>query len=269
MYGFFTFRCRPMSKRLYFGAKRAVVFPAMKGRTRHRRRESKPMHEQLRVLILEDDPLDAELAGCELVKSGRTLEVETVADRKGFVQRWNRAFEAIAGKPGKEIVGRPCCGVLEVGHHAREDCVFHRMLKSGHRESLEFEMRDRWCRETVDPVFDRESEMISAVYVVSDITERRRIEQELAGERNLLKTLVDALPDTVYVKDLQSRFVAVNTAEARLVGAERTADLVGKTDFDYYPREYADQYYHDEQIILKTGNPLINKEEITGIVGIA
>lgn len=90
---------------------------------------------------------------------------------------------------------------------------------------------------------------------------RKEAEAALAEERNLLRTLIDTLPDAIYVKDAQSRFLVGNTGVARLMGAPRTESLVGRTDFDFYPRALAERYYADERLILESGRPLINREE--------
>ncbi len=96
---------------------------------------------------------------------------------------------------------------------------------------------------------------------VEDITEHKRAEEALAEERNLLRTLIDNLPDLVYAKDTESRFLIGNTAIMRLMGATTPDELLGKTDFDFYPQELAAQYYADEQEIIRSGQPLVNREE--------
>jgi PAS domain-containing protein len=63
----------------------------------------------------------------------------------------------------------------------------------------------------------------------------RQTEAALAQERNMLRTLIDNLPDYIYVKDTESRFITGNVAVARVMGAASPEELVGKTDFDYYP----------------------------------
>ncbi len=90
---------------------------------------------------------------------------------------------------------------------------------------------------------------------------RKEAEEELAEERNLLRTLIDTLPDAIYVKDTRSRFVLGNTGVARLMGATCVESLVGKRDCDFYPPELAGQYYADEQAVIESGAPLINREE--------
>ncbi|MHC4075545.1 MAG: PAS domain S-box protein, partial [Planctomycetota bacterium] len=94
-----------------------------------------------------------------------------------------------------------------------------------------------------------------------DITDRKRAENDLEKERNLLRTLIDNIPDHVFVKDTQGRFVSVNTAIAHVMGAKDEHELIGKTDFEYYPQEAAAEYYSDEQRIIESGRPIINKDE--------
>ena len=100
-----------------------------------------------------------------------------------------------------------------------------------------------------------------AVVIHIDITARRLAEEMLLQEHNLLRTLIDNLPDYIYFKDIKSRFIVANRALAQIMGAESPDDMVGKTDFDYYPDEIATEYYSDEQTIFIDGQPLVGKEE--------
>lgn len=84
---------------------------------------------------------------------------------------------------------------------------------------------------------------------------------ELENERNMLRTLIDNIPDFMYVKDLESRFVVANSHLARIVGVGTPEALLGKTDFDFFPRELANAFYADEQEIIRSGQPLYNREE--------
>jgi PAS domain S-box-containing protein len=78
---------------------------------------------------------------------------------------------------------------------------------------------------------------------------------------HLLRTLLNTLPDFIYVKDTESRFLFANESVTRVMGAKAPDELIGKTDFDFYPPELAQQYYADEQALLASGQPLINREE--------
>ena len=98
--------------------------------------------------------------------------------------------------------------------------------------------------------------------ILRDISDRKRAEATLKEERQVLRTLIDNLPDNVYIKDAESRFIAGNKTVALQMGAESPEELIGKTDFDFYDKEYADDYFADEQNIIRTGVPIINKEEL-------
>lgn len=95
---------------------------------------------------------------------------------------------------------------------------------------------------------------------IIDITERKRDEEALRHERNLLRTLIDNLPDYIYVKDLERRFVVANLAVARLMGAESPNALLGKRDEDYYPETASKEFCNDELGVFQA-KPLINKSE--------
>lgn len=81
-------------------------------------------------------------------------------------------------------------------------------------------------------------------------------------DRNLLRTLIDALPDTVYAKDRQSKFLLNNTAHAQYFNAPSPEEMLGKCDHDFYPKEIADLCLADEQELMASGKPLLNHEEI-------
>ena len=82
-----------------------------------------------------------------------------------------------------------------------------------------------------------------------------------ANEEAVLRTLVDNLPDLIYVKDLNGRFLLANNAVARIMGATKPSDLLGKNDFDFHPKELATRYHDDEQALIRSGEPLSAREE--------
>lgn len=84
---------------------------------------------------------------------------------------------------------------------------------------------------------------------------------QLARERDLLRALIDSLPDRVYAKDRTGRFVFNNPAHARIVGAPSPEAMQGKSDFDYFPKEQAEQFVADERQIIETGRPVINQQQ--------
>lgn len=100
--------------------------------------------------------------------------------------------------------------------------------------------------------------MVSTVW---DITARKRAEEALKDGHRLLRAVIDNLPDRIYAKDRSGRFILKNMADARQMGARHPDETIGKTDFDYYPPELAAQYHADDQAVIESGQPLVNREE--------
>jgi PAS domain S-box-containing protein len=99
--------------------------------------------------------------------------------------------------------------------------------------------------------------------VTKDISERRRIQESLAREQFLVSAIMDNVSDHIYFKDMDSRFIRVNKAQARRFGLNDPTEIIGKTDFDYFSIEHAQQAFNDEQEIIRTGNPLNIEEKET------
>lgn len=93
------------------------------------------------------------------------------------------------------------------------------------------------------------------------INEREQVEHTLQEERTILRTLIDNLPDYIFVKDAESRFVLNNAAHLQGLGVSTQEEVLGKTDLEIFPEEFAAQYYADEQQIIQLGEPLLDREE--------
>ena len=81
-------------------------------------------------------------------------------------------------------------------------------------------------------------------------------------ERNVLRTLGDNTPDLIYAKDRQGRFTFGNMAFLRMAGAASLDDILGKNDFDLNPPDLAQGYADDDQAVMRSGEPLVDREEI-------
>jgi PAS domain S-box-containing protein len=88
----------------------------------------------------------------------------------------------------------------------------------------------------------------------------RKANQTILDERDQLKTLINNVPDIIFIKDNQSRFIVLNNLAIEFIGEKHKNDFLLKTDFDFYPKEKAEIFYEQEQKILATGIPLTNDE---------
>ena len=104
--------------------------------------------------------------------------------------------------------------------------------------------------------------------MLEDVTEQKRAEaarkqarEDLQRERNLLRILIDNLPDQIYFKDAKGQYLLDNKAHMKSLGAQDQDDVLGRTAFDFHLPELAKQYREDEMNIFSTGMALIDKEE--------
>jgi PAS domain S-box-containing protein len=121
--------------------------------------------------------------------------------------------------------------------------------------------RVTWALTTKMPWRDRQGTIIGTFGVSKDVTELKRTEEALAQASSLLQTLLDHVPDRIYFKDLQSRFIRCSKAVVEPLGMKNADEAIGKSDFDFFQEEHARPAFEDEQRIIRTGEPVIAKEE--------
>jgi len=119
-------------------------------------------------------------------------------------------------------------------------------------------------RERVSDVVEaRTDELLNAYRKLENKNEERnQAEAALDEERNLLKTLMDILPSRIFVKDIESRFVLANRAQAEIFGLKDPEDVYGKTTFDFKPNEGSERRLADDREVMESGKSFINREEM-------
>ncbi len=139
-------------------------------------------------------------------------------------------------------------------------------------QRLELEARHKdggtvWVEVVVRPLFDGEGAFTGVLGVGRDITERRRIEEDLRRSREFLRMVLETIPDPVFVKDSQHRFVEVNSALCAMLGQPATA-IIGKADKDFVPAEEAEVFIARDRLVLETGKDDIYEERLTDNLGV-
>jgi PAS domain S-box-containing protein len=137
-----------------------------------------------------------------------------------------------------------------------------------HREkfSMEYRLRQydgkyRWILNDGCPRYDSKGEFIGYIGHCLDISDRKLSEEALLEEKHLLNSLIETTPDSIYFKDTKSHFIRINSTMTKMFGLSNSLEAVSKTDFDFFDEEHAHQALEDEQRIIATGEPLIDKEE--------
>jgi PAS domain S-box-containing protein len=119
-----------------------------------------------------------------------------------------------------------------------------------------------WALTSKLPLKNRQGKVIGNFGISRDISEIKRIEEQLETERNLLRSLIDNLPDYIYVKDTEGCYLLDNIAHRRWLGADTEGEVIGKRVSDFFPPEAVGQFSGDDAQVIQSGHPLLNREEL-------
>jgi PAS domain S-box-containing protein len=117
-----------------------------------------------------------------------------------------------------------------------------------------------WLLTSKLPICDQNGKIIGLVGIGRDITAGKLAEEALAQERSLLRTLIDNIPDCIYAKDTAGRKLLVNPADLKNLHYKTEAEVINKTDFDFFPKDMAEKFWADDQKVIQ-GEPVIDREE--------
>jgi two-component system sensor histidine kinase/response regulator len=180
----------------------------------------------------------------------------------GMIVSWNKSAESLYGYGADEVIGKPV-SILAPTDRAAELSQMLERVKAGETTS-NFETsrlrKDGTAVEvsvTVSPIRNAAGEITGAASIAHDITDRKWNERELAYERRLFQALMDNIPDTIYFQDTECRFIRINKAQARMLGISDPNEAIGRTDFDFFPPDFAQGCYDAEQKLLKSGQPIL------------
>lgn len=120
--------------------------------------------------------------------------------------------------------------------------------------------RPTWLSITARPLYDSDGSVSGAVAVVRDISAGKEAEKRLRDSEALYHSLVDNLPLYVLRKDLRGRFTFVNNLMCQLLNRPPD-EIVGKNDFDFYPRRLAEKYRRDDSRVVEEAHLLQEVEE--------
>ncbi len=199
----------------------------------------------------------------ENVYDGINIFEENYEPGKRRLIECNERYAVMAGRSREEL--------LKIGN-IEEAGLTHNLTENNNKyinQGVVFTGSFRWDRpdkkENIIEYTAVPIKMNGKTYTIGidrDVTEQRHIQQTLQKERILLQTLIDNLPDLIYFKDDKARYLLNNQAHLNSLGVNKQEDVIGKTTFDFNPRELAEQYYSDELKIIQSGKSVINKEEL-------
>lgn len=187
----------------------------------------------------------------------------TVADEKEHIISWNNYTEKLLGMNKEDLYLKPVESLYPAEEWVRIRCQDVRQKGMQHH----FETRMfRKNNELIDVdislsvLKDRLGKITGSICVIKDISDRKMAERALEYEHSRLQALIDNIPDSIYFKDENNKFVLVNKAKAANSNVT-PGEMMGKTDYNFLPSAEAEKAFTDEKLIIETGQSVVNKIE--------
>jgi two-component system, sensor histidine kinase and response regulator len=235
---------------------------------------------RLRLLLMEADRVKCETRTPEAEEEGfaeeRTL-LRTLIDNlpdyiyaKDLDGRFLVGNAAVARQVGlqgtDQLVGKSDSDLLppEVAKrsHEEEQTLIRTGTGFSVHEGLTIDGgEERWVVTNRSLLRDAKGRIIGVVGIGRDNTAQKRVEEALQQERILLRTVIDNLPDAIYAKDRNCRKTLANSADLHNMGLHLESEVLGKDDFELFPKEVAEEFIADDRTVIQLGQPVINREE--------
>ncbi|HSI96483.1 MAG: PAS domain-containing protein [Methylophilaceae bacterium] len=188
-------------------------------------------------------------------------------DPNGVYLAANAALARVFGACVDDIIGR-----TDFDFVSSDLAGFFRRMDKEVMSSGETRTNEEWVPEqdgrkrlweTVKtPLYDVTSSVVGVLGISRDITEHRRLQDDLRAKKQYQRALLDNFPFMVWLKDTESRFLAVNQRFADAAGYETSESFYGKTDLDFWPEDLAVRYRADDGEVLRTGEKKHVEEHI-------
>lgn len=213
----------------------------------------------LKILIVEDRAEDAELEIDALREAGFVPDWHRVETEADYLAHLDSSLDVILADYSLPYFDG--LSALKIAQVRQPDVPF--ILISGTIgeeravESLKLGATDFVLKQRLERLAPA---VLRALREAEERHKRQQAERTLAEERNLLRAVIDLVPDQIYVKNAQSQFLLMNAATMRRNNITEADGFIGKTDFDILPWELAEGFYAEEQTLMRSGVPILNQE---------
>ena len=190
-------------------------------------------------------------------------------DREGRVQYWNRTCEKWYGVPHERALGEPVSELFNLlpGDRNALDGQILTMLSTGEALVQNTGRRPKGAEEpllvysSMFPI--REDGEVREIFCIDiDVTELRKTSEQLRQSRQFLHDILNTIADPIFVKDEDHKWILLNDAMCDFMSGRRS-DLIGKSDYDFFPHEEAKVFWEKDSLVFQTGEPNVNEENFT------
>ncbi|HSK99873.1 MAG TPA: PAS domain-containing protein [Rubrobacteraceae bacterium] len=215
----------------------------------------------LRILNLEDEPLDTEILRAELAGGGLSCEISRVQKREDFLSALRSGdfdlvladhslptFDGLAAMEATRKISPETPFIFVSGTIGEEAAI-----ESIKRGATDYVLKHRLDR--LVPAVRR------AVREARERAERARAEEELRDSHALLRSIVEGTADPIFAKDVEGRYLLVNSACAGAIGRP-VGEILGKHDSELYPPEVAERLREVDRRVMSAGEPVTLEEEV-------
>jgi PAS domain S-box-containing protein len=190
----------------------------------------------------------------------------------------NEAFEQMTGYSAAEALGRNCRFLQ--GNEPNQPALetIRTAIQTGNSGTVVLRNFRKdgtafWNQLTISPIYNQSNQLTHFLGIQQDVTVQKQSEQGLlqyAAELELrnaqLGTLLKSIPDAVWLKDPEGRYLKANAKFESFFG-NKEGDLLGKTDYDFYPTDIAESFRENDQMAIREGKSRVNEEWVTGVNG--
>ncbi len=177
-----------------------------------------------------------------------------------------KAMEMYGGSPGGELFGRSILNWVAPEEHEKASANIRRLLREGTLTGIEYTLikndGTRFIGEiNASVIYSPDGSPMRMMFITRDVTERKRAQDELFNSRQMLRSVLDNIPQRVFWKDRDSMYIGCNKSFAFDCGYMDPSELVGKTSYETASASNADLFHADDRGVMESGRPKINYEE--------
>ena len=190
-------------------------------------------------------------------------------DTSGSITYTNPAYQKMLGYTEQELLGKSILDLLETESKRDELRDYLSILVKEQPQPTTYYQKNRTKDNRIINIMvdwnykrDNEGRVVGFTSVITDITERKKAQEELKRSKEFITNIINTLDDPFFVKDREHRWFMLNDAACKVMGRPRE-ELIGKSDYDLFPKEQAEKFWERDSYVLENGRTDLSEEEIT------